>query len=202
MRLLLVIVLTLFCWAAFAEGVVCEKHPIYCQIVKNNNHLDREYAMDLSNVIHNMALKYNFNARLFTAILMQESAYNVKAVGCHFKKVNISYWEYFEKLSRCDYNTKTSKQFTRCADGIPKKVKQKVCTDFGIGQINEKTIQHYEFDINSLLYDLEYSVEAAAIVLKDFQTRYQNKEWNWWTRYNASSNDKREIYRLLVSRYL
>jgi hypothetical protein len=142
------------------------------------------------------------NARLFTAILTQESKFKVDAIGCHPKKMPINHFEYFDKLKSCHDRTVTHKQFMRCFNKIPKFVKRKVCTDFGIGQINEITIRSYDFDIDKLLYDVDYSVEAAAIVLTDIRKGYQKKESDWWTRYNASTFEKREVYRHLVTRFL
>lgn len=201
MRFLLAILLSLF-WSVAQADVDCFKHPICCQIIKNNKYLDINFAMQLSNAIHKISRKYNINSRLFTAILMQESSYNVKAIGCHYEKKDINAYEYMERVVQCHTKTDEWHLIEQCEKRIPKKVKRKVCSDFGIGQINERTVQRYNFEINSLLYDLEYSVEAAAIVLKDFQKRYKHKEWNWWTRYNASSEDKREIYRHKVEKYL
>ena len=76
-----------------------------------------------------------------------------------------------------------------------------VVVDYGIGQINHKTIKNFNFDQKKLLSDLTYSVEAAAVVLADFKRMYGKKEETYWTRYNASSPTKREVYRVLVARY-
>lgn len=77
-----------------------------------------------------------------------------------------------------------------------------ISKDYGIGQINHKTIKAFNFDKQKLLTDLNYSVEAAAIVLSDFKKRYAHKEKDFWTRYNSSNKEKREKYRKLVARYL
>lgn len=76
------------------------------------------------------------------------------------------------------------------------------CHDYGIAQINKKTIQAFKFDKNKLLTDLEYSVKAGAIVLADFKRMYGTKEEDFWTRYNTSCPDKRQKYKQLVTRYL
>lgn len=103
---------------------------------------------------------------------MQESGYRLAAKGCHEGR-NVADFTY-----------------------------AKVCSDFGMSQIYFKTAQGFGFDIDRLLTDLDYSVEAGAIVLADFQKRYSHKELDWWTRYNASSRAKRNIYKTLVERYL
>lgn len=166
----------------------CDRNPIYCQIVKNKPTIKRTYAFKMSNIIHSITTKYKLEPHLFTAILAQESMYDMTAKNCTsglIKKIHgvrgfvgevIKVSEYFEQ------NT--------------------VCTDFGIGQIWHKTATSYDFDISRLTTDLEYSIEAAAIVLKDFKNMYGKKEHDWWTRYNARSRKARDKYKNLVNRYI
>lgn len=73
--------------------------------------------------------------------------------------------------------------------------------DHGISQINEKTAIAFGFDIKKLHSNLEYSVEAGALVLADFRRMYGKKEELWWTRYNSSKPSQREIYKNLVAQY-
>lgn len=74
--------------------------------------------------------------------------------------------------------------------------------DYGIGQINERTIRNFKLNKKLILTNLEYSVEASAIVLADFKRMYGKREKTYWTRYNSGRPVKREVYRKLVSRYL
>lgn len=64
---------------------------------------------------------------------------------------------------------------------------EKVCSDFGISQIYYKTVKSYEFEVDRLLNDLEYSVNAGAKVLAWFKKTYSHKEHNWWVRYNCGT---------------
>jgi soluble lytic murein transglycosylase-like protein len=57
------------------------KHPIYTQIVRNVPSINRDYAMVLSNNIHKVSRKYKISARIYTAILAQESKYRLNAVA-------------------------------------------------------------------------------------------------------------------------
>ena len=157
-------------------GADCSKHPIFCQIKKNKPSINNQFAMKLSNLIYKMHKKYHIPSRIFTAILMQESAYTLKAKGKH-----------------CGYTEDFRKE---C-----------VFSDYGITQIHYKTAELWDFDINLLTTDLEYSVEAGAKVLAYFMKRYEAKEVNWWVRYNCGTakSNKREtcnIYKGLVQRYL
>jgi len=74
--------------------------------------------------------------------------------------------------------------------------------DYGIAQINHRTVAAFGLCKNKLLTDLSYSIKAGAMVLSDFKKRYGHKEENYWTRYNSSNPEKREEYKQLVSRYL
>ena len=72
--------------------------------------------------------------------------------------------------------------------------------DFGISQINWRTIKSYKFDKKKLMGNLEYSLEAGAIVLKDFMVRFKHEQ-KWWTRYNGSKSENRKRYLAQVERF-
>ena len=75
--------------------------------------------------------------------------------------------------------------------------------DFGLTQINVKTIGNFNFDKNKIMTNIPYSIEAGAIVLSDFKKRYFKKEgYGYWCRYNTSNPIKRQNYRKLVSKFL
>lgn len=79
--------------------------------------------------------------------------------------------------------------------------------DYGISQINQKTVRKYGFDPIRLLNDLEYSVESGAKVLAWFMKNYKHKEKDWYTRYNCGSGGSTsrkscQEYKEKVRRYL
>ena len=162
-----------------AGEINCKKHTIYCQIKKNRSELDDRYAMKLSNVIWKMGKRYKIPTNIYTAILMQESLYRLQTNGCHDGLI-----------------------VTETEEGHVEYEETRICSDFGISQIYYKTAKGFKLDIERLTSDLEYSVEAGAMVLHDFMKRYSKREKDWWTRYNASSKDKRRIYKVLVERFL
>lgn len=189
MKAILIFILFLFNVSTWA--IDCVRNPIYCQIVENKPNIDKNYAMKLSNVIHNNCVKYNIPSNIFAALLMQESSYVLKTKGCYKGLVKNEVCEdnipfnFILSPKQCEFKWE----------------EVKVCADFGISQIHYKTAQRYGFDTNRLITDLEYSVEAGAIVLSDFKKRYAHKEVYWYTRYNASSKIKRKIYRKLIERF-
>lgn len=62
--------------------------------------------------------------------------------------------------------------------------------DYGIGQINEKTIQSLKLDKVRLLTDLDYSIKKSAQILKYFYVRFHTKEEHWYVRYNVGTRTK------------
>jgi hypothetical protein len=186
---------------ALSAATNCEKHPIYCQIIKNRTdkkgrvRISKRHAMKLSNAIYNATRKYKVPANIYTAILMQESRYSLKAKGCH---------QGLRKLSKIEleYYTDACDNVEECKKNIPKLIEDRVCADFGMSQIYYKTARRYKLDLSKLTTNTKYSIEAGAKVLRGFKKRYARKETDWWTRYNASSKIKRDIYKQLVERFL
>lgn len=58
---------------------------IYKLVTKNNPSLPKSTASIISNSIIKVSKKHNIPSRLYAAILMQESAYNVAAKNCRYK---------------------------------------------------------------------------------------------------------------------
>lgn len=97
---------------------------------------------------------------------------------------------------------KIGAQNVQCGISMTTGKKDCVAVDFGIGQINHKTIKNFKFDKRKLISDLTYSVEAAAIVLADFKRMYGKTDKEFWTRYNSGTKKNRETYKRLVARYM
>lgn len=79
---------------------------------------------------------------------------------------------------------------------------EKACVwqDFGMSQINYKTAQQYDFDLELLTSDEKYSIEAGAQVLVWFKDTYRHREPTmWWTRYNCGT--KKNVMRSTCLRY-
>ena len=155
-----------------------EVSQVLKQILRNNPKINKRYAKSLSTIIVSKSTKHKVPSKILTAMLMQESAYDVNA-----------------KNVRCGVSLYTGK-------------KDCIVVDYGIGQINHKTIKSYNFDKSKLLSNVEYSVEAAAKVLSDLKHKYGHSDKYYWTRYNAGVkktpivNRNREIYKSLVARYM
>lgn len=74
--------------------------------------------------------------------------------------------------------------------------------DYGISQINHNTARKFHLNKNKLLTDIDYSVEAGAIILADFKKRFSKREQDWWSRYNTSNPKLRKKYKNKVLRYM
>lgn len=159
----------------------CEKNPTFCQIKRNNPKVPDQFALKLSGLIVAASKKHKIPAQVYTAILMQESRYEVLS------------------NSKCGYvlkNKKTEYIEEACIE-----------SDVGITQINYDTIKRYNFDAQRLHDDVGYAIDAGAQVLAWFRKTYASKEYDWWTRYNcgvksSTDRDTCQAYKTLVSRYL
>lgn len=59
--------------------------------------------------------------------------------------------------------------------------------DYGIGQINKRTIAAYGFCEQKMVTDRQYSINAAAEVFSYFQRRYGAREAKYFCRYNVGT---------------
>ena len=187
---------------AEAKVINCANHRIYCQIKRNVPNMNDKKAMKLSNLIHKVSIENNISARIYTAILMQESRYNLQAKGCH----KGLYQENTPEQARDLCHTFDVKKFSSCFREKTKFIEKKICTDFGISQIYYKTAKGFNFDLERLTDDLEYSIKAGAIVLANMKNKYRKGDVNWWTRYNcgtkgSTNRDTCVVYKNLVKRY-
>lgn len=79
----LLAILPLFFISITAEAKVnCDRHPIYCQMVKLKPSINRTFAMELSNYIYKYSRRYNTDPMVSVAIAMQESSLtNIDRMG-------------------------------------------------------------------------------------------------------------------------
>ena len=201
----LTIILTLLTGILYATN--CDRHPIYCQIKKNNPYLTKKRAMEISNYVYKYTRKHNVDARIYTAILAQESMYSLKAKNCNTGIIMKTDEEITKERMFCRTTVLKGEtpieDISKCREPIKPYKRQKVCFDFGISEINFKTAERYGFDIKRLTEDLDYSIECGVIVLADFAKRYKHREpLDWWTRYNSPTKRNRRIYYDNVKRWL
>lgn len=168
------------------------KHPIYAQIIRNSPTINSKYAMSLSNIIYRKAIKYDISSKLLTAILAQETMYTMVQGSCSRGYIKVDP-EYLDASIPSDMKSKLRSYVNQ---------EVTICEDFGIGQINHRNIQKFKIDKDKLLTDLDYSVDISAFMLKKIKGYYKRNDSNWFTRYNAVSPSKRQIYKELVERYL
>lgn len=96
----------------------------------------------------------------------------------------------------------------KCGISLTTGQKDCVAVDFGIGQINYKTIKNYKLDKKRLMIDITYSIDAAAKVLADFKRFKKSEPDTWYCRYNAGTGNMSKIekpcnkYVQLVARHM
>lgn len=68
--------------SVFAFLLNCTDGSTYCQIRQNYPSLSITYAHELADIIEDASEKYDIPAKIYTAILMQESRYTLDVVAC------------------------------------------------------------------------------------------------------------------------
>ena len=75
--------------------------------------------------------------------------------------------------------------------------------DYGIGQISITNIRTLKLSKKKLLTDIEYSVDASALILSWFQERYAKKEpKTWFCRYNVGTRRIKGVIKRICVRYV
>lgn len=181
------------------------KNPIYAQIVTNKPSINKDYAFKLSNLIYKYSKLYSFDSNIFTAILAQESMYKLEAKACSkgVRLLSLEEIHFFNSLCESYLDDSKPEEYKNCVKGIEDVAVDKVCQDFGIGQVNYKTARSYGFELNKLTTDLEYSIKASGKIFADISKMYKKREpQDYYTRYNAGNKAKRLIYKNRIKKYL
>jgi len=65
--------------------------------------------------------------------------------------------------------------------------------DYGLMQVNIRTIKSFNFNLYRLQYDIDYSIFCGAVYL--FLLRSNNPtDKYWWARYHSSTKEHKERY--------
>ena len=82
----------------------------------------------------------------------------------------------------------------------------RICSDYGIAQVNNYSINKLNLDRIRLLYDLEYSIDIGARILSWFYKTYSDSEpTDWWSRYNCGTGPIDKVclkYKQLTLRWM
>jgi len=183
------------------------KHPIYHRILELQPNLDKKFAMKVSNIIYTCHKENNIDKFLLVAIINQESEFINSARNCsngllHEESIN----KIIDLISRHVYGKDMSYLTNWLNEGVRDDLSNlmiKNCADFGLGQINIKTPDRYPKcnDLIRLKIDYKYNLECACSILSGLKKKYASDEFDWWTRYNSPTREKRDVYRKLVNRW-
>lgn len=205
MNLLRSFLIVFFCLSFFI-AFRCEAKsngPIYDRLIVLQPKIDRQLAKSISDEIYTCHKKIGIDKFLLTAIYNQESELSNKAKNC--LKGVIEEKALDEIVSVIESNTKF-KKYTLDVANLKKDLNNlplTVCLDLGIGQINVNTAlkQEHCSDLKRLVTDFRYNISCSCKVLDSFKKGYSKSEEDWWTRYNSSNPDKRDLYKKLVMRF-
>lgn len=165
-----------------AEAADCNKHKIYCRIVKLQPKVNKQWAMKLSNYIYKYSNIYKIDTDLVTAMLMQESSYIYK----HRKVTGL------ERVETCD-----DKGF--CTEEL---IEKTIYTDFGPFQFSYYTTKRYKIDPIRLENDLHYATKWFFKFLSGKIKTCKHLGSEAWSCYHSSTPRYREKYVIDVKRFL
>jgi len=160
----------------FGVSVNKRKNPIYESIIILNTSIEREVAYSYSNIIAKYSRRYRLNPFLVVSIAKQESGITLSAERGYF----------------------TGKVYALSDNTL---VRNYEISDFCMMQIHRSNVIKLKLDPNRLLEDPEYCIHEGIKILKHFKFFQTLEPYIWWSRYNASSIDKRELYRQDVLRH-
>ena len=182
-----------------AQADFSTQHPIYNRLIELQPRINKKLGMSISNAIHQCHKRIGFDKFILVSMYNQESSINYKAKNCLKGILENDALDEILRIVQLNADNVDHTKLRGELTNIP----LRVCFDLGIGQINVNTaLRHTQCsDLKRLITDYKYNISCSCKVLEDFQKRYAHKDAYWWTRYNASSPVKREIYRQLVMRY-
>lgn len=154
-----------------------KRNPIFAQIVSIRPQIDKNYALNLSNVIHEVSTEYGLDKRVYTAILAQESMFKQKATSCKSGMDNLG------------------NVVKVCFDFGISQIHFRTILRYGLDK--DKILRDLEYAIDAggkVLYDMK----------RQYSRREPNR---WWTRFNCGTkpNVMRQTcrdYYIKVSRFL
>lgn len=161
----------------------CNRHKLYCTIVKLKPKINKDFAMQLSNAIYKSSNKYNVDPFRIIAIMRQESGINMNARNT--QTVTKTHKE-CDEWERCITTTTTNKQ----------------TTDFGLFQFHIKTMQRHKLNINRVMTDMNFTVDFAVNMISR-KIKMCSKIWPQtpWACYNTATNKLHQKYVKHVNRY-
>lgn len=171
------IILGLFTFNYSKAEIDCKLHRIYCKIVELKPSIDREFAMELSDLLYKYSKKYETDPLVSVAIAMQESSLvNTNRTSRAIIKMPNNTYDYID-----------------------------VITDVGLFQFHVNTIENYDLDVNRIKKDLDYAVYHHVKLLKQKMNLCVKLGVAYsvsWSCYHSATPKHRERYVRLVMRYL
>ena len=165
---------------AKGNTIDCRVHKIYCRVVKLNPYVDKDWAMEFSNILYKESKKAKTNPMISVAIAQQENSFINRSV-----------------------EIVTIRTETVCNDtGCDTHIITKRTNDIGLYQINEHTAKAYGYDTDKLMKDWQYSTKCHIKILKQKMKLCQNLNKDSWSCYHSATPDKRLKYIKDVGRYL
>lgn len=177
---LLVLTATFLSFESFASvkktDCLHKVNTICRSMLKLHPTMDQKEAYKLSNNFARVAKKYKLDPKLLVSIAFQESAFKLDTI---------------RKVTGAFYDEKAD-EFKVI----------KVGSDFCMMQIHLSNVKKMDLDIERLLNETDYCLEAGAKILAGYKKERSKDYKDWWTFYNAKTEEKRAIYHKHITRHL
>lgn len=168
---------------AWGKRINCSLHKIYCAIVELRPNIDKDFAMQLSNVIHVESKKYRVDPYRVVAIMYQESGIVTHALNKKYDK---------RVIKECDDNL----------DCVTTIVETSTVTDYGLFQFHRRTMEIHDLDVHTVMNNWRFTVRFAIQMIAD-KIRMCKRLWptTAWACYNSATPGKHEEYVEDVNRW-
>jgi len=156
-------------------GYSFAKNPIYHAIKILNKKIDKEKAMEYSNIIAKYSRLYSLDPFLLVSIARQESHIVLNTSAGHLEEEVI---------------LQEDGEF----------VKRFIVTDMCMMQIHRSNVLRLKLDPNRLLTSADYCIHEGAKILQGFKYLIKTDS-RWWSRYNASILERRREYEEFILKH-
>ena len=185
MKYILLLVM-LLSTSAQAE-IDCSRHKIFCHIKQLRPDMTKKKAMELSNIIYKYSKEYGTDPAISVAIGMQESGLR----SIHRSVTGLM------PVENCG-NEQEGEML--CVQKLEEK---RIYTDFGMFQFHHRSIKWYKLNFDLIyIHDLDYIVKSHVQILKQKIRGCKELKQKAWSCYHSTTPTKRNLYLLLVERYL
>lgn len=162
------------------DKAACRTHKVYCHILKLRPKIDKNWALQFSNLLYRYGKRYKMDPMRSLAIAMQETSLKNKN-----RAQKIIVFKKKCKEGKCENSFETVEGFS----------------DLSIFQFHVETIKYFDIDPIKLTNSLEYAVDTHYKILKYKQNICADLQKNAWACYHSKTPKYQKKYIKMVNRW-